>query len=210
MLLARSVEAGNVARAAAAFALGELGAKEATLPLLTLTQGADALPRQAALLALARLQSDSAPSAIAAGILHGDPGLRESSVLAALVLETGEYRSPRDALPVPDGSVDVRTILQQLTPSGYSASERAKALISESASLREALRSTSLISERARAFADALLARDGKPAFSPFTDGIETIDPDLRKKAEDCRRVDRPSGRSGLHFAGQLQGFGCP
>ena len=42
-----------------------------------------------------------------------------------------------------------------------------------------------MISERARALADALLARDGKPAFSPFTDGIETIDPDLRKKAED-------------------------
>jgi len=186
VLLARSVEAGNVARAAGAFALGELGAQEATQPLLSLTQGADTLPRQAALLALARLKSDTAASAIAQGILAEDPALRESSVLAALVLETGEYRTLHEALPVPDASIDLRTILLQLTPSGYSASERAKALISESTSLRQALRATSLASERARALADALLARDGKPAFSPFTDGIDAIDPELRKKAEDA------------------------
>src|SRR5262249_24561276 len=141
---------------------------------------------QAALLALARLQSDSAPSAIAAGILHGDPALRESAVLSALVLDTGQYRSVREALPVPDGPIDLRTILQQLMPSGYSATERAKSLVSESPSLREALRSTSLVSERARSLADALLARDGKPAFSPFTDGIDGVDPELRKKAEDA------------------------
>jgi tetratricopeptide (TPR) repeat protein/HEAT repeat protein len=186
VLLARSVEAGNVARAAAAFALGELGAKDVSQTLLTLTQGSDTLPRQAALLALARLQSDAAHSAIAAGILHGDPVLRESSVLAALVLETGEYRAPGEALPVPDGPIDLRMLLQRLTPSGYSATEKAKALVAESDSLRQALRSTSLVSERAKSLADALLARDGKPAFSPFTDGIETVDPDLRKKAEDA------------------------
>src|SRR5262249_2873604 len=70
---ARWVDAGNVARAAAAFALGELGAKEAAPTLLSLTQGADTLPRQAALLALARLETDTAPAAIADGILAGEP-----------------------------------------------------------------------------------------------------------------------------------------
>jgi tetratricopeptide (TPR) repeat protein/HEAT repeat protein len=186
MALARSVEAGNVTRAAAAFALGELGATDAAQPLLSLTQGADVLPRQAALLALARLRSESAPAAIAEGILAVDPALRDSAVLAALVLETGEYRSPRDALPVPEGTLDLRTILQRLTPSGYTATEKAKAFISQSESLRQALRSTLLASERARALADALLARDGRPAFAPFTDGLEAAPPELQRKAEEA------------------------
>src|SRR5258705_10587433 len=76
--LARSVDAGNVARAAAAFALGELGAKDAAPTLLTLAQGTDMLPRQAALLALGRIATDTAPSVIADGVLSADPALRES------------------------------------------------------------------------------------------------------------------------------------
>src|SRR6185369_16516523 len=106
---ARSVEAGNVARAAAAFALGELGAKDAATTLLTLAQGTDMLPRQAALLA-----TETAPSVIADGILSADPALRESAVLAALVLETHQYRSAREPLRVPDGPVDVRNIMTRL------------------------------------------------------------------------------------------------
>src|SRR5438477_5915816 len=125
-VLARSVEAGNVARAAAAFALGELGAKDAATTLLTLAQGTDLLPRQAALLALGRIATETAPSVIADGVLSADPSLRDSAVLAALVLETREYRIARDPLPVPDGPVDVRNILARLAPSGYTAEERAR------------------------------------------------------------------------------------
>jgi len=187
-VLARSVESGNVARAAAAFALGELGAKDAAgTTLLSLAQGTDMLPRQMALLALARLGAEAAPAVIADGVLAADPSLRESSVLAALVLETHQYRGARDPLPVPDGPVDARTILQRLAPSGYSADERARALISQSVPLRRAARAAaSTAAERARALADALLSRGGKPAFAPFTDGIDTVTPELRTKAEEA------------------------
>jgi HEAT repeat protein len=183
--LARSVDAGNGPRAAAAFALGELKAQEATAVLIALAQSADVLPRQAALLALARLGSQAAPSIIADSVLAADPAVRESAVLAALVLETGEFRSPSEPLPVPDGPVDLRAILQGLAPSGYDAAERARALIAHAPALkRAALASAVTTAERARALADALLARDGAPAFAPFTDGIETLPAPLAKEAE--------------------------
>jgi HEAT repeat protein len=183
--LARSVEAGNVARAAAAFALGELGAKDAATTLLTLAQGTDTLPRQSALIALGRLTSDTAASVIADGVLSADPALRESAVLAALVLETHQYRAARDPLLVPDGPVEVRNIMARLTPSGYSAEERARALVSLAVPLRRAaVAAAKTTAERARALVDALLARDGKPAFAPFTDGIDSLPPDLRDRAE--------------------------
>jgi HEAT repeat protein len=184
--LALSIDAGNVARAAAAFALGELGSKGAATTLLSVAQGTDSLPRQAALLALGRLATDAAPSVIADGVLSADGALRESSVLAALVLETHQYRSAKEPLPVPDGPVDVRSILQRLAPSGYSAAERARALVSQAVPLRRAaVAATKTTVERARSLVDALLARDGKPAFGPFTDGLDSVLPDLRQRAEE-------------------------
>ena len=183
--LARSVEAGNVARAAAAFALGELGAREATGTLLSLAQGAEAPPRQAALLSLARLGGDAVPSTIADALLAADPAVRESAVQAALVLETRQYRMAGDPLRVPEGQIDLRTILLRLAPTGYSDHERARALLAESVPLRRAaIASATTTAERALALADALLARGGKPAFAPFTDGIENVDHDLRLRAE--------------------------
>ena len=184
-VLARSVEAGNVARAAAAFALGELGAKEATGALLSLAQGAEAPPRQAALLSLARLGGDAVPSTIADALLAADPQVRESAVQAALVLETRQYRTSGEPLPVLEGQVDLRAILQRLAPAGYSDNERARALVAESVPLRRAaIASATTTAERALALADALLSRGGRPAFAPFTDGIERADPDLRIRAE--------------------------
>jgi cellulose synthase operon protein C len=183
--LARSVEAGNVARAAAAFALGELGAKEATGTLLSLAQGAEAPPRQAALLSLARLGGDAVPSILADALLAADAAVRESAVQAALVLETRQYRTSGDPLSLPDGQIDLRAMLQRLAPSGYGASERARAFLAESVHLRRAaIASATTTAERALALCDALLARGGRPAFAPFTDGIETVDPDLRARAE--------------------------
>src|SRR5262249_33686103 len=126
--VARSVDAGNAARAAAAFALGELGAHEATGVLMSLAQGTEVLPRQAALLALGRLGGPAAPSIIADGVLAADPAVRESAVSAALVLQTHQFRAPSEPLPVPDGAIDLRLILQGLTPSGYGAEARAQTL----------------------------------------------------------------------------------
>src|SRR5262249_57441265 len=70
--VARSVDAGNAASAAAAFALGELGAHEATGVLMSLAQGTEVLPRQAALLALGRLVGSAAATIFADGVLAGD------------------------------------------------------------------------------------------------------------------------------------------
>ncbi len=143
------------------------------------------MPRQAALLALGRLGIETAPALVADGVLSPDPSLRESAVLAALVLETHQYRSARDPLPVPDGQVDVRAILSRLSPSGYSAEERARALVSQAVPFRRAaLAAAKTSAERARTLVDALLARDGKPAFAPFTDGIDSVPPDARERAE--------------------------
>jgi tetratricopeptide (TPR) repeat protein/HEAT repeat protein len=183
--VARSMEAGNAARAAAAFALGEFGAHEALAALVSLAQGTEVLPRQAALLALARLGGSAAPAIIADGILAADPSVRESAVLAALVLETREYRRTKDPLPVPDGPIDLRAILQGLAPSGYTAQERAQALVALAEPLRRAAVASAVTTpERARPLADALLARGGAPAFAPFTDGIETLPAPLAREAE--------------------------
>jgi HEAT repeat protein len=86
---------------------------------------------------------------------------------------------------VPDGPVDVRTILLRLAPSGYSNEERARTLISQAVPLRRAaIAAARTTVDRARWLVDALLSRDGKPAFAPFTDGIDALPSDLRDKAE--------------------------
>jgi HEAT repeat protein len=183
--LASADDAGNLPRAAAAFALGELGAKDAGPVLVALAQAPDVLPRQAAILALARLGLETAPNAIAEGLLDADPAVRETSVLAALVFDTRQYRSRKDPLIVPDGAVDVRTVLNGLAPSGYTPAERAGALAGIGDALRRAAAAAAVTSqERSRVLADALLARGGRPAFAPFTDGIDDLDPGLREKAE--------------------------
>ncbi len=53
--IARSVDAGNVARAAAAYALGDLDARSQVPQLLEMAEESDALPRRMALMALARI-----------------------------------------------------------------------------------------------------------------------------------------------------------
>ena len=99
-------------------------------------------------------------------------------MLAALVLETGRVPSRRRCCcPCPTARSMSCTILQQLMPSGYRPAERAGRSIAQSARFSyEALGRRRRSAERARALADALLARDGKPAFAPFTDGIEQLD----------------------------------
>ncbi len=183
--VARSVDAGNVARAAAAFALGELGAKEADEVLLTLAQSSEPLPKQASVLALARLGASSAPNVVAESLLSTDPAVREAAALASVVLETGVYRLSGDTLPVPDGPLDVKALLLQLAPADYSPAERAKALIAQAPAFRRAaLAAAETSPERARVLADALRSSGGRPSFSPFTIGIEKLEPQMRADAE--------------------------
>lgn len=183
--IARSVDAGPVPRAAAAFALGEIGDKAQADALSQLAESSDSGARAAAILALARLGAPGAPRVIAEALVSGDPGLTAAATAAALVSASGEYRAPRDALVVPEGRVDVRALLERQVPKGYGADEHAKALVKLAPALGQASLSAAQGSpERARAVGDALLARGGKPAFGPLTRDLEQVNATLKAEAE--------------------------
>lgn len=61
--IARSVDAGTVVQAAAAYALGDLGARDQVPALLEIAEDGEPLPRRMALLALARMAVDAGPTA---------------------------------------------------------------------------------------------------------------------------------------------------
>lgn len=134
--LARSPLSGPLARAAAAHALGNLGADDQSALLLGLTDSAELDVKQAALLALARLQANgkaaSAKEDIAAvvsrSLLSEQPELRRAATAAAAAMTTADYRRDSEALSVPDGVIAVGDVLDDLAPKGYSNAERAHAL----------------------------------------------------------------------------------
>ena len=209
---ARSLDAGTVARAAAAYALGELGADTETTTLVTLAEGTDALPRQMAILALARMgmakgeppggkaslaaMTDAVFSGEAEGgrARQSSETLRQAAAGALVLLATkGAAESRPDALPAPDESVDAETTLDQLVPRTLSPKDRAAALVAFADPLKRAAQSAlSTSTERARAVLDALGAREG--AFEPFL-GNEDL-PELataRAKAREIAMALEPS-----------------
>jgi HEAT repeat protein len=81
--------------------------------------------------------------------------------------------------------VDVRLLLERLSPTDYPAADYARALVA----LADVLARSSAIAvqsspDRARAVAEALLARDGGPAFGPLTRDLSKVEPGLRQQAE--------------------------
>ncbi|MBX3185886.1 MAG: tetratricopeptide repeat protein [Labilithrix sp.] len=209
---ARSLDAGTVARAAAAYALGEVGAEGESTTLVTIAEGTDALPRQMAILALARMGAakgeppggKAALAAIADAIFSGEgeggrarqssDTLRQAGAASLAILATkGAADARPDPLPAPDETVDAETTLDQLVPRGLAAKDRATALVTFSDPLKRAAQSAlSTSTERARAVLDALGARDG--AFEPFL-GNEEL-PELapaRAKAREIASAVEPS-----------------
>ncbi len=185
---AKSLEAGTPARAAAAYALGEIGAESETTSLVTIAEGTDALPRQMAILALARMgahKGDKAEppggkaslNAMADAVFAGEgegarahrssESLRQAATAALVLLATkGAADSHGDALPAPDEDVDAETTLDQLVPRNLSAKDRAVTLVTFADALKRSASSALATStERARAVLDAM-SRDG--AFEPF------------------------------------------
>lgn len=202
--MARKLDAGTPARAAAAYALGEIGAESEVTTLVTLAEGTDVLPRQMAMLALARMGmargeppgGKAALAAIADAVFAAEgegtrarqssESLRHAASGALVLLATkGAADNVKDPLPAPDETVDAETSLDQLIPRGLSAKDRATALLTFAKPLERAATSAmSTSTERARAVLDALSARDG--AFEPFL-GLEDS-PDLapaRAKAKE-------------------------
>lgn len=190
--IARALDAGDVARAAAAYALGELGATAATPLLVTLAEEGDALPRQMALLSLARLANgraalpggSGAQAAMADAVFAGgDPdsarsravseSLRRAGVAALTMLAAGGGEATRAArdkgevFPVPDGAVHVDALLNGLVPTGFSVKERAAVVVVFADLLERAARSAlQTSSERGKTVLDALA--EGNAALEPF------------------------------------------
>ena len=185
--IARAVDAGNTARAAAAYALGELDADRETPTLLNLAEGVDPLPRQMALVSLARMAQTKADppggraalGAMADAVFAGTESdsararssaeaLRRAGSAALVMLATrGARTTARDSLPVPDDALDADTALEQLVPTGFGPKERAAALVEFADPLKRAAMSALQTSAgRARAVLEALAVGDG--AFEPF------------------------------------------
>src|SRR4029079_4989186 len=117
--LLRQAEAGPLPRAAAAFALAEAGQKTQENALTELTEASDPSLAALSVLSLARLNAASAPRAIAEALSSPDPLVSRAGADAALVWANGSYRKPKDPLPAPDGTLDVRRLIDGLRPSGY-------------------------------------------------------------------------------------------
>jgi tetratricopeptide (TPR) repeat protein/HEAT repeat protein len=187
-LLAKAPEAGPVARAAAAHALGELGATLEPGMLLALAGSSDSLLKQAALLTMARLgtkddatRASGPAEAIASGVFSQDEALRSAAVAAATALASRSYKRAREALPVPDGPLLLKEVLQQLAPDTHNATERAQALVTLAPALEKAaLAAVSTSPDRARVVADALLANPSGLSLAPLNDGTEAIDAKLK------------------------------
>jgi tetratricopeptide (TPR) repeat protein len=189
--VARAADSGNVARAAAAYALGELDAEGETATLLNLAEGTDPLPREMALVALARMadgRGREPPGGRAAIGAMGDAvfagtdsesttarasaaALRRAGAASLILLATKSSKGPREVLPVPDDALDVDAALEQLVPTDFTPKERAAALTEFAEPLkRAAVSALQTSADRARSVLDALAPGEG--AFEPFV-GVE-------------------------------------
>jgi HEAT repeat protein len=183
--VARTLAAGTVARAAAAYALGELGAESEAPTLLALAEGSDPLPRQMALLSLARMAQASgkepawqrsAVAAMADAIFAGTDADSDRARAAAEALERAAVAGlvmlsqppskgapQRETLPVPEAGVEVEATLDALVPRDASEQDRAAALVKFAEPIqRAALTALQTSPERARAVLDALGTGEGQ------------------------------------------------
>ncbi len=217
--VARTLEAGPLPRAAAAFALGELGEKSQAEALTQLAEATDTTVRATAIIALARLGADAAPRAIAEGLASPEPALEGAATAAALVLATGKYRAPRDPLQAPEGHVDARALLDRLRPAGYTADEQRHGAGQAGAGDRAGERGggPELAGARARRGRRALVARwqagvrpahprprQGGPG-APRRCGEGRVH-DRGGGGRPVRRADEPSRRRGPRTRGAVPG----
>jgi tetratricopeptide (TPR) repeat protein len=207
---ARSLDGGAAARAAAAYALGELGAESETTTLVALAESTDPLPREMAILALARMGAakgeppggKAALAAIADAVFSTDnesgrPRKEESSLrhaaAAALVLlaTKGAADTRPDPIPPPDENVVAESTLLDLVPKNLAPKDRAAALVTFAKPLERAAQSALATSgDRGLAVLEALGTREG--AFDPFVSGDDA--PEAAKaKAREIAAALEPS-----------------
>ena len=126
-----ATDAGTLPRAAAAFAVGQLGLSQQASELLELVNAPDPLLSSSALVALARLSAPTAPDAIAQQLLSAEPEARPGARAAALVFATGSYRRAGanlkgslpcvESLTPPESGLVFRHTAQRFQPPGLGA-----------------------------------------------------------------------------------------
>jgi HEAT repeat protein len=179
--------AGNTARAAAAYVLGELGGEESTTTLLALAADGDALTREMALMALARSASGERTkerfvAAMADAVFEGgDPESPRSLATAERVRRAGcaalvatakaGSKGGRDALasdPLAgvDDAIAVDELLERIVPEVIDAKDRAAALVAFAEPLQRAARLALSVGDRARTVFAAM--QEGPGALEPF------------------------------------------
>jgi tetratricopeptide (TPR) repeat protein/HEAT repeat protein len=197
--LARAPDGASISRAAAALALGELGQPSASASLLSLASGPDPFVRSAALTALVRLGDPNATTLGLAALFATDEAERRVAADALAAVVSRQTARSGEALPVVVGLVDVKSVLENLEPGGFTPASRARVLVALEAEISKAAASAAGASpEQAMRVADALLARsDGKPGLAPFSDEIEAIPAAeraaLEKAAERVHRAVVPA-----------------
>jgi tetratricopeptide (TPR) repeat protein/HEAT repeat protein len=172
--LAKESGAGNAARAAAAYVLGEIGGEGDRATLLALAEGTDPLSREMALLALARMPpSHDTPSERAtiaamadAVFAAGDPESPRAQAAAeavrragcaALVMMNKRPATAIDPLAAVEDSVDVEALIARLVPASLPAEDRLAALVAFSGAIKQAASVALTTSgDRARAVFDAV------------------------------------------------------
>jgi len=187
--IARAADAGNLARAAAAYALGDLDTETDVPALLELAQDSDALPRRMALVALARMATarskeppwqHEAIQAMADAAFAGEPDTargrteavsRTAVVALATLAGAGDLAGPkartRDRMPLPEGALNVESLLDELVPREVPLADRGAALVRFSDAIqRAALAALRTSGDRARSVLDALGTGDGE--LEPF------------------------------------------
>jgi tetratricopeptide (TPR) repeat protein len=189
--VARSVDAGVAARAAAAYALGDLNAQAQVPMLLEMAEDGDALPRRMALLALTRMARSNGeePSwtreavqvmadAVFASQGEGPRGrqsgeaVARTAVAALGILAANDeaaraWATARDSMPAPDATLEVEEILDMLAPPLQSEAARAETLLRFGAPIeRAAVAALRTSGDRARSVLDALGTGEGE--FLPF------------------------------------------
>ncbi len=207
--LAAESGAGSVARAAAAYVLGEIGTEQDRATLLSLAEGPDALSRQMALLALTRLPAATNPveeratiDALADALFQGgDPesprdqaaadAIRRAGAAALMTLASGTKDGPpSDPFGRLDDAVDVQALLMRLVPTGFGADERTATLVKYEAAIERAARAALTSPNSARAVVDAMAEGDG--AFQPFS-GLADSDAAAHDAARRIARELEPS-----------------
>jgi tetratricopeptide (TPR) repeat protein/HEAT repeat protein len=175
--VAKAKDSGAVARAAAAYALGELGTEADAPTLLSVAQGSDRLPRKLALVALGRLSDgrdvgfhkNSVATAAEAlfAPAEGDTPASAQALrrTAAFVLATmsKKAKDPRpELLPIPDLALDADSVLGALSDRALGADGFAQALVAFEGPIEQAAAtSLTMSTERAQAVLDALGNEDG-------------------------------------------------